>query len=163
MPIKANPLPPLEVLQAHFSYDPETGLITRITGSYAGPIHRKEPHGYIVVGFRNAQLKGHRVAWKLHTGNEPPKEIDHIDRNRSNNRWSNLRGCTSKENRLNSKYAKAGKLPPGVTTSKGRFYVQHRYGVKGGFGTAEEAHQAYVKAHLAANGKFSVYARAATS
>ena len=163
MPIKAKPLPSFEVLKEHFNYDPETGVITRITGRYAGPIERREPNGYIIVGFRNAQLKGHRVAWKLHTGNEPPEEIDHVNRNRSDNRWANLRGCTSRENRLNSSYKKAGKLPPGVQREKGRFYVQHRYGVKGGFATAEEAHQAYVQAHLAANGRFSVYARAKPS
>ena len=50
MPAKAKPLPPLEVLQEHFSYDPETGVISRLKGQHLGPISRTDPKGYVVIG-----------------------------------------------------------------------------------------------------------------
>ena len=48
------------------------------------------------------QLKAHRVAWCLHQGTDPGHlMVDHIDRNRSNNRASNLRLVDPKGNRAN--------------------------------------------------------------
>lgn len=103
-----QPLPPLETLQAAFSYDPETGALTwRVTlqnrapaGSPAGCPNGR---GYLRVKLNGLNLKAHRVAWYLHHGADPGLFlVDHIDRNRSNNRICNLRLVDHKGNRANS-------------------------------------------------------------
>ena len=46
--------------------------------------------------------KGQRLAWLLHTGKWPKKQIDHINRVRDDNRFENLREATKSENQINS-------------------------------------------------------------
>ena len=48
----------------------------------------------------------HRLAWLYMTGEWPSKELDHEDRNRSNNRWLNIRVATKKQNGENRKLHK---------------------------------------------------------
>ena len=67
----------------------------------------KEALTKVNVGYRCGRLGyqyvlAHRVIWKLMTGEEP-KEIDHIDGNRSNNKWQNLRSVTASDNRRNTR------------------------------------------------------------
>lgn len=50
------------------------------------------PHGNVYT---------HRAVWLLGTGSWPPNDIDHIDGNRQNNRLSNLRSVTAKQNHEN--------------------------------------------------------------
>lgn len=76
----------------HFSYNPESGMITRddrrnSTGSF-------DKDGYLILKIKGRQFKAHRVAWFLHYGSFPEMEIDHINRNRSDNRICNLREAT---------------------------------------------------------------------
>ena len=87
---KAKPLPPVEVLREHFSYDPETGIVTRIKTSRTrpdtlGPVGSPEKHGHLHVKFKGKVLKVHRLAWSLHTGQEPPQKIDHKNGNPADN------------------------------------------------------------------------------
>lgn len=56
--------------------------------------------GYIQVGIQGFFVKAHRIIFVWHHGYEP-KEIDHLDRNRRNNRIENLRECTRSENMKN--------------------------------------------------------------
>ena len=111
---KAKPLPPVEVLREHFSYDPETGIVTRIKANKLrpdtlGPVGSPEKHGHLVVGIGHSYFKVHRLAWKIYTGEEPPAFIDHANRNPSDNSWNNLRKCSYGQNRANST-RKEGKL-----------------------------------------------------
>lgn len=51
----------------------------------------------------------HRVAWKIMTGRDPNKTIDHKDRNPANNKWKNLRLAEHFENCANRNVPKNNK------------------------------------------------------
>lgn len=58
-------------------------------------------------GYRVIMLNGHRyvasrLAWLYMTGNLPAQEIDHINRNQSDDRWINLREVSRSENACNT-------------------------------------------------------------
>lgn len=85
-----------------FTYDPETGKLfykinsqTKKAGEEAGYDNGK---GYLIVkvGYRRQRVA--RIAWLLSYGEWPLKDIDHVDRIRTNNRISNLR-CVSRGDR----------------------------------------------------------------
>lgn len=87
-------------IKKHFSYDPKSGKVVRddrrgSTGSY-------DKDGYLILKIKGRQFKAHRIAWFLYYGQMPQKEIDHINRNRADNRISNLREATRIENIQNS-------------------------------------------------------------
>ena len=100
----------IEKLKKLYSYNKETGKFVRLTsrggnkiGSEAG---RLMNNGYIFIGIDGKEYGAHRLAWLLEYGKFPLYEIDHKDRNRSNNAISNLREVTSSENNLNRKIFK---------------------------------------------------------
>ena len=53
--------------------------------------------GYICIKIGKTLYLAHRLAWLYMTG-EWPNIIDHIDHNRGNNSWSNLRNVSAREN-----------------------------------------------------------------
>ena len=67
-------------------------------GTIAG--HRGK-RGYITIGIEGTNYGAHRLAWFYVHKSWPENEIDHIDHNRSNNIFSNLREVTSLENQRN--------------------------------------------------------------
>lgn len=75
-------------------YDPETGDFFRRIGT------TDNNHGYRTFSYKGTVFLAHRVAHFLMTG-EQPIEVDHINRERSDNRWCNLRNVTSQQNKLN--------------------------------------------------------------
>lgn len=101
---RVRPLPTVDRLREVLSFDPETGDIRwrqpgpkRRVGRVAGT----EINGYRAIGIDGTILLAHRIAWALMTGEWPTMEIDHVDGNRSNNRWANLRQATRTENAQN--------------------------------------------------------------
>lgn len=68
------------------------------TGKRAGHV---ATNGYVYVFFDGRLHLAHRLAWLYMTGQEPPEDIDHKDRDRTNNRWSNLRLATRSQNLMN--------------------------------------------------------------
>ncbi len=113
-PAKASyckPLPTLKRLLELFSYDPETGVLTwKVSrgGQRAGDVAGTISHGYVQVFVDGIAYRAHRLIWKMVTGREPVRYIDHENGNRSDNRLikndpsnSNLREVTPWENNLN--------------------------------------------------------------
>jgi hypothetical protein len=87
-----------------FCYTPTTGVVIfRKKRSHAlacQPAGCKNSDGYIIIGKR--RVLAHRVAWCLHYGDWPDGIIDHIDRDRTNNRIDNLRIASRAQNMHNS-------------------------------------------------------------
>jgi hypothetical protein len=97
-------------------YDPVTGVFRwkrdgrgcfKRAGAEAGWFR---PDGYKGVGVLGRQWLCHRLAWVMVYGEEPPKIIDHIDRNKANNAISNLRDGTDGVNEINMKAHKDSRL-----------------------------------------------------
>lgn len=179
MPIKhpIRQLPSTKYLRQCFTYAPMTGELrwkkrprghfsikriwalfnTRDAGTIAGCI---VPDGYRDVGLCLAVWPAHRLIWKLVTGKEPPLTIDHIDGDRANNRWANLRPATKTRQSWNSGLRKnntsgqrgvrfqANGKPYATITANG----QRRH--LGTFNTIEEASAAYEAAARELHGEF---------
>ena len=62
----------------------------------------KTSNGYIRIEVNGREYGAHRVVWLLKTGAWPSKEIDHIDGDRSNNRFENLRDTDHRGNTRNA-------------------------------------------------------------
>lgn len=139
-------------------YGPETGLFTWLS-TVIPPVYAGKISGYIDdYGYRVLNLDGnrrsqHRLAYLYMTGDYPVNQIDHVNGDRSDNRWCNLRPATDSQNRQNMK-KKAGTKSrfQGVTwfprdgTWMSRIGINYKSVFLGYFKTEEEAHQAYVSA-----------------
>lgn len=139
-----------ERLRELLYYNHETGEFRwktrRRNGRLAGSLLRVT--GYYRVGLDGRAYLAHRLAWLWMTGTWP-KDIDHVDRNPLNNRWSNLREATQSENNGNMKLDKRNKTGfRGVSEVKGskigrrwRAFIAKK--TIGTFASPEEAAQAY--------------------
>lgn len=149
--------PSAERLRELLNYEPDTGRLTwrsRLTrtdlnGLEAGTL---DVRGYRAVFIDGYRAPGHRAIWCMQTGRWPVGHVDHINGERADNRWENLREVTMQGNAHNRrkphKNNKIGLL--GVTRNKLRFEagikVNGKHVYIGLFKTAEEAHAAYVEA-----------------
>lgn len=136
-------------------YDPKTGAVMwRSTHGRAWGGARAESrttNGYLVVRIthqgKRCAVMAHRVAWLLQTGAFPSHVIDHIDNDKSNNAWTNLRACTQSQNLARKKMPERS-LPRGVvyaghTNKKNPYMAQVKSRSLGYFATPEQASQAY--------------------
>lgn len=159
-----------ERLKELFDYNPMTGDFVRKVsrsgpkahvGSVAGCDNGQ---GYIRIYVDGKPYKAHRLAW-LYVHGSMPKEIDHKNLNRSDNRIANLRAVSRGQNRTNcGAYKNNTSGLKGVSLYKpnGKWKAQiQKDGKKlalGYFDTKEEAHSAYVNA---ASRMFGEFARSA--
>jgi hypothetical protein len=91
------------LIERGYRYDKDTGLIY---GSRGNVITNKRKDGYIIL---LNHTRAHRFAWFVVYG-EVPNIIDHINRDRSDNRITNLRSVTRRENNINSNRIDNAKL-----------------------------------------------------
>ena len=154
--MKSNPggLTPERVREL-LSYDPETGVLRwkvspcwRVSVGGEAGIHDRD--GYLVVTVDKKKRKAHRLAWAIHHGVWPEGEIDHRNTVKDDNRIDNLRDVSASINMQNIREAlprsKSGVL--GVVAQGSKFKstitVQGHTKHVGTFGSAEEAHEAYL-------------------
>lgn len=140
-----------------FSYDPKTGSIFQKkkrpkvkVGEIAGSI---TPKGYRYIQAKGRKYPAHHLVWYFETGSFPTLFLDHIDGNKLNNHFSNLREVTTKQNNEHrGKQVNNTTGYKGVTFNKrlNKFIaqIQHNYETKylGVFETALDASHAYEKA-----------------
>lgn len=117
-----------------FSYDPDSGIIRwkvyrgrnggrAQPGSIAGCTNSDT--GYMVIRYNKKLYKAHRLAWLLYYGTDAPTIIDHINRNKTDNRIENLRLATKSENTTNSGRHFDNKLGhKNISVKDGRLRVQ---------------------------------------
>lgn len=93
-------------LKELLSYDPETGLFTRLStmtrhkvGSISGSPQNK---GYVQIMIDTRNYLAHRLAWLYVYGEFPKGQIDHINRIKTDNRIINLRDVDNSINQLNN-------------------------------------------------------------
>lgn len=73
-------------------------------GKYAGTpaFNHVRSNGYLGGKLRGRNYKAHRFAWAVFFGEWPTHDIDHINRDRADNRLVNLRAATRSENLRNT-------------------------------------------------------------
>jgi len=152
-----------DLISERFSYDPETGCVFhKSTGARADwPHNRGYRCVYVCIGGKRKYPLAHRVAFVIMTGRWPFDEIDHINRVKDDNRWSNLRESTSAENNRNVDLTS-------LNTSGLRGVSWHKHTKKwraqinasgrrchiGYFRTKEDAHEAYKMEAMKLHGEF---------
>lgn len=118
-----------ERLKQLIDYDPDTGVFTwkgpsRFSGEESNCYN---VYGYKVIGVDGKRYQASRLAWLYMEGYWPEHEIDHINRDPSDNRWCNLRH-TSKQcnvrNRGVNKNNTSGVTGVSRNSRNGRWYVE---------------------------------------
>lgn len=142
-----------ELFAEFLEYAPDTGRFTwkkrasskADVGTRAGRIQS--------LGYRQIKLKGravyaHRLAWFFVYGAWPEEEIDHINRNRDDNRIENLRACSRSQNLQNKGGVvgcyfdgRRGRWVAEICGEKGKIYL-------GSFSSKDSASLAYRDAKL---------------
>ena len=127
----------VEYLRSILHYDPATGIFTWKVrtarnvkaGDIAGSL---DGGGYLLISVRSRLHKAHRLAWLYVYGEWPTDQIDHINRIGTDNRISNLREATNKQNNQNR--SKSSHNTSGHTgvylvkqNSKWRAQIMHNY------------------------------------
>jgi hypothetical protein len=139
-------------LKRVLTYEADTGLFRWlvptnrqvVNGAVAG---RKTTTGYWNICINKKRYMAHRLAWLYVYGRWPADQIDHINRNRIDNRIANLREATNSQN--NSWKPPKWRLPAGVCvkrTPSGKWEahmtVSRQYRFLGTFSTREAAIEA---------------------
>lgn len=154
-----------ELLKQTLDYDPETGVFIWIAvrkgqsvGRIAGNIYPGQ--GYRKIYINNKNYFAHRLAW-FYVHGEWPEIVDHINRDKSDNRIVNLRAATKSQNAMNARTWNSNTTGArGVSVDKnGRFHAYLRTGKDriniGHFDTLAEAKAARKALALKIYGEFT--------
>lgn len=159
-------------LRERLHYDPITGRFVWIAsqanrvGREAGTLktgeRSKDGVRYRIINLGGVLYRAHRLAWFYMTGEWPVADIDHVNRDRTDNRWSNLRAATRAENNANRPPSPSATGVKGVIFDpryrepwKAQMSINNRTKVIGRFSTCEAASKAYQEAVIAKVGIFA--------
>jgi hypothetical protein len=112
-------------LRRTFVYDAATGLFYRVGRYPARPSGRINSRGYVTLKINGRTYFAHRLAWLYIYGEWPSAIIDHINRERDDNRLHNLRDVSSSQNNLNRTIDTKGR---GVSGRKGITVLKRKDG-----------------------------------
>lgn len=106
----------IDYILSNFEYDSGTGTLYkyRIKRQVFVKVGAKN-NGYLMVIVSGREVYNHHVCWFLHYKIWPTMQIDHKDRNRSNNKIDNLREATYEIQNNNHPNVVAGSSPAGLT------------------------------------------------
>lgn len=142
-------------LKELLTYDPDTGIFYRrqaVPGHKVGEVVGFNWNGYKGIKLDGKGYQAHRLAWLYVYGEHPKHEIDHINRDKMDNRINNLRDIPKYRNRENQNAPyKNNKLGmQGVSKYRNKYkaqiQVQGKVTYLGTYSTPEEAHEAYKEA-----------------
>lgn len=169
----------MELTQAYvrecFDYDPATGNLiwrerprshfkcgyipgpsSRVIGCVAGVVC---PKGYRQISVAGKLYKAHRLVWFWTYGYFPAQEIDHINRNKLDNRIENLRECSTAQNIRARGFSKKLKSRGTRLVPSGRWQASIRADGRtqylGTFLTEKDAALAYARAAVDHFGAFA--------
>lgn len=167
------PYPSAERLKEILNYDPESGKFTwkinrKGPGKAGVAAGKRRESGYVVIGIDGSSLSAHRVAWiMMHGFLSKNMTIDHINRDKADNRIINLRVCGLSDNSFNKPVYKNNKCGlKGVYFDESRrgdekwraqIYVNKKRISLGVFLTKEEAFENYKAASIKYHNKYSIY------
>jgi hypothetical protein len=153
-----------ERLREVLAYDPDTGIFTWISpsgrrakqGDRAGSFNTSIK--YRVIGIDGVRYYEHRLAYLYMTGKWPEIDLDHINCNKSDNRWRNLREATMSQNLANVAFW--GHNTSGIKgvqwhKKAGRWTSAIAGEYLGLFDTKEQASEAYRSAAIRKFGNFA--------
>lgn len=139
-------------------YNPETGLLNWIkrNGQVAGS---KTPVGYITIGINGSSYLAHRIAF-LMAHKYLPKQVDHINGIKDDNRELNIRDSTHGQNSQNRpKFKNNASGYKGVSLNGSNWVAELRSNKKriyiGIYTCKHEAAKAYNEAALKYHGEFA--------
>ena len=95
-------------LKEILEYDPETGVFIRLKSYFKSKIGKptgtctKHTRWYVLIDVYGTMYYGHRLAFLYMDGVFPPEQVDHINHDRNDNSWENLRHCDALINQNNS-------------------------------------------------------------
>lgn len=159
--------PDVDWVRSQLDYNPETGVffwkVARCGVKIGEPAGSLIAKGYNQIALARKSMRAAIVAWAWMTGSWPDRLIDHIDRNRSNDRWDNLRLATHSQNGGNKSIGSNNSSGfKGVVYIDGyakpwRAMIGHQGKAMylGMFHTAEEANAAYVSMAGKVHGEFA--------
>jgi hypothetical protein len=144
-------------LKELFHYNPDTGVFihlqSRGKGKKGHPVGKVNCHGYVEMRVLNKLFGAHRLAILYMTGEMPllPLTVDHINGDRADNRFNNLRVADYRQQSWNSPvhhHNKSGLKGAWLCKQTGRWMSMLQDGSRrvwiGRFDTAEEAHKAWI-------------------
>jgi len=149
-------------LKELFHYNEVTGIFTRKTHGKRDITH-VDSNGYISGFIDGKKRRVHRMAWIYSHGEcALGMEVDHINRDKTDNRISNLRVATKSQNQTNSPKQlsnKSGRKGVCWHKASGKWISQISYAGKviylGLYKTIDEAYVVYCKENTKLNGEYA--------